>query len=195
MKFYTIENETNNIAVHASAKEAQAVPNTRRFTTEATFARLAAEWPTLRLISIWNTLPGVIPVRKFASRKLAVSRIWSAVQRLGDETQEVAGDRKTDGPQDRKATDTVIKTPPSAHGKRKKAGETSHGISRTDAILALLSRPQGAGLNEIMQETGWQAHSVRGFISGVLRKKMKLNVISAADEGVRTYRIGSEDRW
>ena len=63
MKFYTIENETNNITVHTSAKEAQAVPDAQRFTTETTFARLAAEWPTSRFIAIWNTLPGVIPVR------------------------------------------------------------------------------------------------------------------------------------
>jgi len=43
----------------------------------------------------------------------------------------------------------------------------------------------------LMEATGWQAHSVRGFLSGVLRKKLNLNVVSADGNGVRKYRIGA----
>jgi hypothetical protein len=83
MKNFTIENETNNITVHASAKEAEAVPNSERFTSEVALAKLAADWPAARLVEIWNSLPGETPVKKFKDRATAVSRIWKAIQSLG----------------------------------------------------------------------------------------------------------------
>src|SRR5277367_3006337 len=83
MKNFTIENETNNITIHATAKEAEAVPNSERFSNEAALAKLAANWSAARLIEIWNSLPGETPVRKFKDRATAVSRIWKAIQNLG----------------------------------------------------------------------------------------------------------------
>jgi hypothetical protein len=83
MKNFTIENETNNITVHGSAKDAEAVPNSERFTNEAALAKLAANWPAARLVEIWNSLPGETPVRKFKDRAIAVGRIWKAIQSLG----------------------------------------------------------------------------------------------------------------
>jgi len=83
MKNFTIENETNNITVHASAKEAEAVPNSERFGNEAALAKLAANWPAARLVEIWNSLPGETAVKKFQIRATAVSRIWKAIQSLG----------------------------------------------------------------------------------------------------------------
>ena len=58
MKHFTIENETNNITVYASAMEAETVPNTERFSNEAALTKLAADWPPARLVEIWNSLPG-----------------------------------------------------------------------------------------------------------------------------------------
>jgi hypothetical protein len=53
-----------------------------------------------------------------------------------------------------------------------------------------MRRRQGATLTEIMGATGWQPHSVRGFVSGTLAKKMGLTVESTKSEaGDRTYRI------
>jgi hypothetical protein len=83
MKNFTIENETNNITVHASAKEAEAVPNSERFSNETALAKLASNWPASRLVEIWNSLPGETPVKKFKDRATAVSRIWKAIQSLG----------------------------------------------------------------------------------------------------------------
>ena len=84
MKTFTIENETNNITIHASAAEAEAVLDSERFASEAELASLATNWPTARLVEIWNSLPGVTEVRKFKDRATAVSRIWKAIQVLGE---------------------------------------------------------------------------------------------------------------
>jgi hypothetical protein len=56
--------------------------------------------------------------------------------------------------------------------------------------LALLRRREGAALAELMAATEWQAHSVRGFLSGTLRKKMGLTIESSkVAGGERTYSI------
>ena len=83
MKIFTIENETNNITIHVTTQEAEAVANAERFRNEAGLAKLAADWPGSRLVDIWNSLPGATPVKKFKDRATAVSRIWRAIQSLG----------------------------------------------------------------------------------------------------------------
>jgi Protein of unknown function (DUF3489) len=62
--------------------------------------------------------------------------------------------------------------------------------SKTEIVLGLLKRPEGATMNELMATTKWQAHSVRRFLSGTLRKKMGLKIESdKSAEGERTYSI------
>jgi hypothetical protein len=62
--------------------------------------------------------------------------------------------------------------------------------SKTAEVLVLLKRPGGATLQQLMAATEWQPHSVRGFISGTLGKKMGLTVESAkTEDGKRTYSL------
>jgi hypothetical protein len=82
MKTFTIESESNNIILHASAAEAETVTGAERFSSSEELATLAANWPTSRLIDIWNGLPGVTPVTKFKDRKTAITRIWNTIQSL-----------------------------------------------------------------------------------------------------------------
>ena len=83
-----------------------------------------------------------------------------------------------------KAT-TAKKTPKAA-----KAERTSRPGTKTEMVLELLKRPEGATLSQIMKSTDWQAHSVRGFISGTLGKKMGLAVTSAKrEDGERVYSL------
>ena len=57
------------------------------------------------------------------------------------------------------------------------------------AVIALLRRSEGAQVEELMAATGWQAHSVRGAMSGALKKKLGLTISSEKTEAGRIYRI------
>jgi len=73
----------------------------------------------------------------------------------------------------------------------KKATGARHG-SKTAKFLDLLKRSGGATGKDLMKASGWQAHSVRGFISGVLGKKMGLTVTSTkVEDGERRYSVKS----
>jgi hypothetical protein len=61
--------------------------------------------------------------------------------------------------------------------------------SKTQACLDLLSRASGATVGEMQKATGWQPHSVRGFLSGKVKKKLGLEIASTKEERGRVYRI------
>lgn len=62
--------------------------------------------------------------------------------------------------------------------------------TKSGTLLRLLRRPAGATVADLQKATGWQAHSVRGFLSGTVKKRMGLNLASEQDaKGARRYRI------
>jgi hypothetical protein len=70
------------------------------------------------------------------------------------------------------------------------AFSTTARSTKQDRVLALLSRPDGASLAEMMRTTEWQQHSVRGFLAGTVRKKLGFVVKSVKAEGDgRRYHI------
>jgi hypothetical protein len=81
------------------------------------------------------------------------------------------------------------KKAPKGRTKADKRASAREG-SKTAQLLDLLKRPGGATAKELMKATGWLPHSVRGFISGTLGKKMGLAVESAkGEDGERSYSI------
>jgi len=82
-----------------------------------------------------------------------------------------------------------------AKGPTKVQSVTGSIRSRTkqEAVLGLLRRPQGATIAAITEATGWLQHSVRGFLAGVVRKRLKLKLGSDRVDGNRVYKITSGD--
>ena len=70
--------------------------------------------------------------------------------------------------------------------RRKETGERSSKQSR---VIEMLQSSAGTTIAAIMKSTGWQQHSVRGFLAGVVRKRLKLNLESQQVDGDRVYRI------
>jgi len=60
-------------------------------------------------------------------------------------------------------------------------------------VIAMLQSPTGTTIAAVMKTTGWQQHSVRGFLAGVVRKRLKLKLVSKKVNGNRIYQIASGD--
>jgi hypothetical protein len=153
MPTFTIDPE-NNITVFGSSEDIEGNgEGTETFSSAEELASLATKWPGARLVEIWNSLPGVEPVERFTSRQVAVTRIWKAIQHL--QPAGVACRRRAAAKKGSAQKKASRKAPPAVCEN-----------SKTARVIALLRKPTGASLKTIMRVTGWQAHSVRGFISG-----------------------------
>jgi hypothetical protein len=275
MKMFTID-EQNSITVFATKEEAAGTSGLV-FSSQKELAKLTAEWPVSRFVEIWNGLASVAPfselkpVKKFTDRKVAVARIWQAIQRLSangaasvpepegqpqvESTPEIAPEpvaeiplqvpaevevaAKVDRPAPEVTTEVTnisevaggaevaavtpqvpdvapevaaattdtspvenapeVEQPAPKSPKRKKAAKPEQQAatpqpaapreSKTAQVVAMLQRPEGSTISEIMSRMGWLKHTVRGFMAGTM-KKAGYNVESFKPEGgERSYRI------
>ena len=72
-------------------------------------------------------------------------------------------------------------------------GKKAEPGSKQSRVIAMLQSPAGATIAAMMQATGWQQHSVRGFLAGVVRKRLKLKLGSKKVDETRVYRVATED--
>jgi Protein of unknown function (DUF3489) len=77
--------------------------------------------------------------------------------------------------------------------KKLSSNKPSRADSKQAQVLAMLRRKPGATIATIMKATGWQPHSVRGFLAGVVRTKLGLKLVSEKTGEARVYRIVAND--
>ena len=97
----------------------------------------------------------------------------------------------------RRSVALLAKPVPSATSSEEIAqvsGRSADPGSKQDRVIAMLQSPAGATIAAMMDATGWQQHSVRGFLAGVVRKRLKLTLSSKKVDGNRVYQIGGTDR-
>jgi hypothetical protein len=85
------------------------------------------------------------------------------------------------------AAASAIMPAPKSIKNIKTAGANSK--SKQSRVVAMLQSPNGTTIAKLVKATGWQKHSVRGFLAGVVRKRLKLKLTSAKVDGDRVYRI------
>jgi hypothetical protein len=86
-----------------------------------------------------------------------------------------------------KVTDIAAKPPLSA--PEDTTSQEADPGSKQSRVIAMLQSPTGATIPAMMKTAGWQQHSVRGFLAGVVRKRLKLKLSSKRVDGNRVYRI------
>lgn len=194
MATLTIDSD-NNITAHAGPPAG--ADESPSFSNPKELAKLTSDWPMSRLVNTWNSFAGVAPfddlkpVKKFTDRKAAIARIWKAIERLLPNVAPPAADV---APPRGKAENTPAKGKRRHAARRgaKRSAQAGGEGSKKAEVVGMMRRAQGATLAAIMQKTGWQAHTVRGFVSGTLVKKLGLRVESfKTEDKERAYRITS----
>jgi hypothetical protein len=186
MSVFTIDAE-NNIMAHAELPAG--ADESQSFSSAKELAKLTAEWPVSRLVDTWNSFAGVAPfdelkpVKKFTSRGAAVARIWKAVARLSPDGAQPAAHA---APASGKSKKSSTKTPRRARAQK---GATEARSNKKAEVIAMMKRAKGATMAEITEATGWQKHTVRGFVS-ILGSKGGEKIESSKNAaGERSYRI------
>src|ERR1017187_9831592 len=178
MTTFTIDTD-NNITAHAATPAAQ--DNLVVFASQKELSKATTEWPISRLVEIWNSLAGTSgfdklkPVKKFTDRKAATTRIWAAIQVLGEEVLrtsireaeaklKAARTAPTPAPQAAPKPAKKAKAAKAAADASKPAPDAStprvpRAFSKQAIVRDMLLRAGGATLQEIADTTGWQKHT------------------------------------
>jgi hypothetical protein len=208
----------NSVMSHDVAPEAQ--EGVIVFASQKELAAATAGWPSNRFVEVWNGFAGtpgpfakLKEIRKFTDRATAVQRIWNVLHILSSDPAQDIKDLQAYADRKKAAKDAPAEAPaPAAAPAKKNAPEGQKRAKKAEArkaakkpakaagtacegskkatVIAMLERKGGATLPEIMKETDWQAHTVRGFIS-ILGSKSGLKVESSRrEDGTRVYAIG-----
>ena len=190
MATFTI-NDDNNITVYQSAEQAAQTGDSTatNFDSQAALAKVSGDWPLSRFVEIWNTIPGKTPVNKFADRKKAVARIWTAIQPLAGEAQPIEPEAKPKKPAKNPKPAKKVKAAKKAAPRAKCGDKEAERSNKKAEVIAMMKRAKGATLAEIMEFSGWQAHTVRGFVSILGSKGGETIESSKNAAGERLYKI------
>jgi hypothetical protein len=214
MTIYTLETESGNITAFPTAEAAVAASQTPfdAFTSQQELAELIANWPADRLLSTYNSLPGVQPLKRLQDPKRAAGKIWQRIAKLG---QMVSVEPESAPRAKPKAATKSTVGAPAAHGapakgkakkkatakaaapEGKKTGKTlsaqtpstPRAGSKMAQVIARMQRKGGVSISELMQSMGWQRHTVRGFMAGAMKKAGYTVESFKPEGGDRSYRL------
>ena len=124
-------------------------------------------------------MPGKRKVARFENRSRALSRLWHALQQMPA------------------FAESSEKSEPAKASKRNQesAKQKTTSPNKSEQLVTLLRRPGGATLTSLMEVSGWQAHTVRGFLSRKVAKQLGLRLQSLRLEGQRVYSVSPVDAW
>ena len=143
--------------------------------------KLLAEQPAALKAEAWRTARN--------GRRFALAITQAGRQAIGVEAPEAEASQAAETPKQPRRRAGV---PKAAAAAAPAASEAARGGSKQATVIALLRRPEGATVEALMEATGWQRHTVRGAISGALKKKLGLAIAAEKVEGRgRVYRIAA----
>jgi hypothetical protein len=160
MTTFTISSD-NNITAFPTPEAAQdtLALGAQLFASHKDLAKVTADWPTSRLVETWNGFAGtpgfdgLKPVKKFTDRKVAISRIWQAIQKLAPAAEQAAQDAPEAATATRKATPAIDTPKAKKGGKKAKAAKEGSPAMREGTkkarVVAMLQRERGATNEEI----------------------------------------------
>ena len=144
-----------------------------------------------KLVEEKGIVPGAPEWRRDEERRpLGLFATKSGLHALGISGAEPTKPAAASTPRQRKtgAAKSRGKTQKTSSAKPK--GQAASSQSKQDAVIQMLRRGSGVTIDDISAETGWQSHSVRGFFSGLVKKKLKLPLTSEmGKDGRRRYHI------
>jgi hypothetical protein len=91
------------------------------------------------------------------------------------------------------ATSATAATKTAQQSQNERKPKQRESYSKQSRVIAMLRSPADTTIDAIMKATGWQQHSVRGFLAGVVRKRLNLKLSSEKVDGNRVYQIKSSD--
>ena len=158
------------------------------FSSESELLTLTEKWPDGRLLKVRNSMPGVEPAAKINSSKKVVAMIWRTIHQLMKPAEADTEPKPKATPKVGKKRVPAAKTGRAAKSTAPEGnpGKSRRRTSKKAMVLAMIRRKGGATLDEIVDKTGWQKHTVRGFIATV-PAKVGLKVTSEKVDNHRTY--------
>ena len=195
-----IIDEQNNITAFGSPEAATATTTPfDAFNSQLQLAELVAGWPTARLVTLWNSLPGVTPVKRFKNSDTAASRIWDRMQGLGEAAQPQEQRKAKGGTRSARGTPAMSQSaqkasPAKRRPKPRNSPKRRKPPRRARAAECASDRPAAAqerrhsGGN--YAEDGLAGSHRAGPMAGSLKKAGYQIASFKSDKGGQTYKIG-----
>jgi len=186
-------NEDMNVEASSKPFDAEAEPGVVGFETKRQMQAALANWPTGKLIQLWNSFAGVVPfadlkpVKKFETRGKALARLWNAFEALAT-GKRLADDEPAGAPVEKpKKEKREAKLKAAAKPKTSPKPAAAKKESKREKAMKILARKGGCTLDQLMKETD----SSRGTAANLINyaKKHGDVTVTKQEDGTRVYAL------